>query len=185
MPLYILAQLEGQLGLVVVPCPAGGKLGADVVGGVELLMLIVEHQVVVNAHEGRHRRYGRFLVNRGAGRIVPDVHAQDATLLLREGRTGGGNKQGARYTRYQDGALAKLPHGYPPVTRPRNRRPGASRPRDLLCVDQGECDTGVTLLDSTILAGIPLNARYCRSRDLDRERPSSGCLAQLNGQIDK
>src|SRR5262245_34861276 len=34
VPLHILAQLEGQLGLIVVPCPTCGKLRANVVGGI-------------------------------------------------------------------------------------------------------------------------------------------------------
>ncbi len=89
VPRHVVAQLEGELGLGLVPGPAGGELGLDGVHGIELLVLVVEHEVVVDGHERHRRRDGRLLVDRGAGRVVPEIHAQRAALLLGERRRGG------------------------------------------------------------------------------------------------
>ena len=99
VPLHAVAQLEGQLGLVLVPRPAGRELRPDVVDGVELLMLVVEHEVVVDGHERHRRRDGGLLVDRGAGRAVPDIHAQRAALLLGERRAGGETRGRQSYSR--------------------------------------------------------------------------------------
>ena len=119
VPLDVVAQLEAELGLVVVPCPAGCKLRQDSVRSVEPLVLVVEHQVVVDAHERRHRRDGCLLVNRGAGWVVPDVHAQRAALLLGERRTGGEQQRRCKCRGY---SLKTLVHAFLPAFRPAANR---------------------------------------------------------------
>ena len=47
---------------------------------------IEHHQIVVDARERRHRRDGRFLVQRGAGRIIELVQAKGSAPLLRHRR---------------------------------------------------------------------------------------------------
>ena len=87
MPFDALAQLEGQLGLAVVPGPALRQVGHDGLGRVERLVLVVDDEVVEDAHEGLHRGDGGFLVDRAAGQVVAMVDAQRAALLLRQGGT--------------------------------------------------------------------------------------------------
>ena len=65
--------------------PVTGEIGDD---GVEALMNLggVEHdEVVENSRKRRHRGNGRFLVQRGRGRIVVVIEPQRAALLLRGG----------------------------------------------------------------------------------------------------
>ena len=50
-------------------------------------MLIEENQIVEEAHKWRHPRDRSLLVDRGAGRIVPDAHTQRTTLPLGKHRS--------------------------------------------------------------------------------------------------
>ena len=110
MPLYAAAQLEGELRLVVVPRPALGELGHDLVGTVDLLLRIEEHEIVEDRHERHVHRDRRFLVDRGTRRIVTMRHTERPALLLREGR--GGQDDGGREAAGND--CQAISHFLPP-----------------------------------------------------------------------
>ena len=86
VPLHALPQLEGELRLVGIVGPAFGQLRHDMVGTVHLLLRIEEDEVVEHRHEGLVHRDGRFLVDRGARRIVAMGDAQGTARLLGEHR---------------------------------------------------------------------------------------------------
>src|SRR5262245_48133400 len=86
MPLDALAQLEGELGLALIPAPAGAKLWDNGVETVERFGLVEQHKIIEKRHEGLRDGNGRFLVQRGARGIVAMVNAQRPALLLRLSR---------------------------------------------------------------------------------------------------
>ena len=96
VPFDALAQPKADPRKVLVPLPALGQLGLDQIEPVLLLVLIEEHEIVEHAHERRHRRDRRLLVDRSARRAVAVKKFQHAAALLREGRSGREQKNGAR-----------------------------------------------------------------------------------------
>ena len=86
VPLDAGMQLEGELGLGRVPGPAVGEVGNDGLGRVERLLLVVDDEVVEDAHERLDGGDRGLLVDGSAGKIVAVVDAQRAALLLRHGR---------------------------------------------------------------------------------------------------
>ena len=91
VPLHALAQLESQLGLAVVPCPARSQVGHDCLQAVQRLVLVEQHQIVEYGHERLNDRDGRLLMHGRAGWIVAMIDAERAALLLR--RRGFCNRQ--------------------------------------------------------------------------------------------
>ena len=86
VPFDARVQLEGELGLGRIPRPAVGQIRHDGFGRIERLGLVEDDEIVEDAHEGLHRVDGRFLMDRGARRLVAMVDAQRAALLLRPDR---------------------------------------------------------------------------------------------------
>ena len=85
VPFGVADQLEGEVLAVGAPAPALGEVGTDRLQAVLGNLLIEQHEIVVEAHE-RHDRRGRgLLVDRGAGRVVLEVHLHDTAALLCEG----------------------------------------------------------------------------------------------------
>src|SRR5204862_2006998 len=83
VPPYPVMQAERQLGLVLVPRPAGGKVRHDRLQTGLRYFLLVYDEVIEDTH---HRRFGReccLLVDRHARRAVPVVDLEDSALLLR------------------------------------------------------------------------------------------------------
>jgi hypothetical protein len=86
VPFDALPQLERQFGVGRVPLPAFGKVRHDSVQALVRLEGIEHDEIVVYGRKRRHRRDGRFFVQRGAGRIVELIKAQRAATLLCGGR---------------------------------------------------------------------------------------------------
>jgi hypothetical protein len=76
------AQLKGQLGAVLIPCPAGCQIGHDRLQAVLRHMLVEYDQVVKHAHHRPLGKDGRLLLDRHPARAVRVVGPQDAALLL-------------------------------------------------------------------------------------------------------
>jgi len=100
VPLDALPQLERQSGVGRIPRPAFGEIRDDGVDGLVDLERIEYHEVVEHGRERRHRSNGRFLEQRGRGRIVVVVEPQRAALLLCNRRRGG--EQGDAKQRAED-----------------------------------------------------------------------------------
>ena len=81
VPFHALAQLEGERGAGFVPGPAGRQLGHDGVDAGLRLVLIVDDQIVEDAHRGGVDREGRLLVNREAGRRFAVIDFQNAAVF--------------------------------------------------------------------------------------------------------
>ena len=76
VPFDAVAQLEGQLGAVLVPCPARGELGHDRLHAVLRNVLVENDEIVEDAHH-RHDDADRpLLVDRHAGRAVAVIDPQ-------------------------------------------------------------------------------------------------------------
>src|SRR2546430_6919704 len=83
MPFDALAQFEGQLAAaLLVPRPARRELGLDRLQAVLLHMLIVDGEIVEDAHHGAHDKDGGLLVDRHACRTVDRIGFEDAARLL-------------------------------------------------------------------------------------------------------
>ena len=78
MPFDALPQLEGQLGVGRIPRPAFGQIRHHGVDALVDLEGIEHHEVVEHGRKRRHRGDGRFLVQRGRGRIVVVIEPQRA-----------------------------------------------------------------------------------------------------------
>ena len=83
VPFHAATQLEGELGLVVVPAPRFGEVGNDGVLGVARLGRVERDQIVEHRHERDDGGGRKFLEDRRGGRIVPLEHAKRAARLLR------------------------------------------------------------------------------------------------------
>ena len=110
MPLDAIAQLEGELGLVRVPRPAGGELRHDRIHAVLRLVLVVDDQIVEHPH------------HRGVGR---DRWLPRGSKCRRESRgdTSAESRRAWAQPRRHPWALASVPE------RQRRRAPRSSEPR--------------------------------------------------------
>jgi hypothetical protein len=84
MPFHAAAQLEGELGLVLVPAPRFGEVGHDRLVAVLRHRWVEHDEVVEHRHEGHDGGRAELLVDRGARRVVALEHAQHAAALLRQ-----------------------------------------------------------------------------------------------------
>ena len=81
MPLDAGTQLESERGVGLVPGPAGRQFRPD---GVEARLrdvLVVDDEVIENAHGGNVDRERRFLVNGETGRRLAVIELQDAAVF--------------------------------------------------------------------------------------------------------
>src|SRR6266481_3090737 len=99
VPLDAFAQLEGELGAVLAPCPARGELRHDRSQAVLRDMLVEQDEVVEYPHHRHHYADRPFLMDRHAGGAVAVIDAQGPALLLRQCRVGGAerNQRHAQY----------------------------------------------------------------------------------------
>ena len=86
MPFDALVQRERQFRPVLVPAPAGGEFGDDLVRRVLRLVLLEHDEVVEHAHHRAVDRDGRFLEHRHAGRAGEMAEPERAAVLLRKRR---------------------------------------------------------------------------------------------------
>src|SRR5207248_2289460 len=88
MPFDRLPQLKGEPAVVLIPRPALGQLGLNEFRSVLLFVLIEQSKIVEHAHDRRHGRDRRLLVDRHARRAVAVKELEDPAPLLRDGGTG-------------------------------------------------------------------------------------------------
>jgi hypothetical protein len=63
VPFHVVAQLQGQLGPVLAPCPAGRQIGHDRLQA-DLFFVLVEHDQVVEHPHHRHLSADRRLLEK-------------------------------------------------------------------------------------------------------------------------
>ena len=93
MPFDIAAQFERQLGAVLIPAPARCQFGPNRREAVLSDVLVIEHEVIKDAHHRHDRRPGRLLMDRHRGRAVPVIDPQGATRLLSRGGSRGAERK--------------------------------------------------------------------------------------------
>src|SRR5205823_8597938 len=71
-------------------------------------VLVIENEVIEDAHHRHDRRPGRILVDRHRGRAVPVIDPQGATLLLSRGGSRHAERQQQPEAHHQN--PASLPH---------------------------------------------------------------------------
>src|SRR6516162_10138740 len=86
VPFDALMQPECQFGAILVPRPIGSQIRDDRVEAVLRHVLLVQDEIVEDAHHRDLGRIGRLFEDRHAGRTVPVVDFQYAARLL--ARTG-------------------------------------------------------------------------------------------------
>jgi len=94
------AQRECQLAPVLVPRPIGGQIRDDRSQAVLRHVLLIEDEIVEDAHHRDLGRVGRLFEDRHAGRAVSMVDLENSARFLRQRRPGG--EQSAEQQRGRD-----------------------------------------------------------------------------------
>jgi hypothetical protein len=89
VPLHPLAKLEGELGAARIPRPALGQVRHDRVDAWARRVLLEQHEVVEDGHEGHDGRNRQLLMDRCTRRVRADEEAKRAARFLRRGGVAG------------------------------------------------------------------------------------------------